>query len=52
MVAYAHDLKVEQKTVRIEHLSGFDKVTVQVTATNYKAEAISIAIQQTIPYER
>jgi len=51
MVAYAHDLKVEQKTVRIEHLSGFDRVTVQVTATNYKTEAISIAIQQTIPYE-
>jgi len=51
MVGYAHDLKVEQKTIGIEHLPGVDKVTIQVKATNYKAEGISIAIQQTIPYE-
>jgi len=51
MVAYAHDLKVEQKTVRIEHQSGLDRITVQVKATNYKSEDVSIAIQQTIPYE-
>jgi hypothetical protein len=51
MVAYAHDLKIEQKTVNIEHLSGLDKVTVQVKAMNYKAEGISITIQQTIPYQ-
>lgn len=50
MVAYAHDLKVEQKTVKIEHLSGVDKVTVQVKVTSYKEEGISITIQQTIPY--
>lgn len=51
MVAYAHDLKVEQRTINIEHLSGMDKVTIQVEATNYKSEGISITIQQTIPYE-
>lgn len=51
MVAYAHDLKVEQKTVKIEHLSGIDKITIEVKATNYKTEGTSITIQETIPYQ-
>jgi len=51
MVAYAHDLKVEQKTIDIEHLSSVDEVTIQVEATNYKSEGVSITIQQTIPYQ-
>ncbi|MGQ9513448.1 MAG: hypothetical protein ACUVTL_00065 [Thermoproteota archaeon] len=51
MVAYAHDLKVEQKMIKIEHLSGIDKITIQVKATNYKAERASITIKQTIPYK-
>jgi hypothetical protein len=49
-VGYAHDLKVLQKTTNIEHLASSDRITIQVRTTNYKTEAISITIQQYLPY--
>jgi len=50
-VGNARDVVVSEKTIKIEHLTDVDRVTLQVTASNYKTETINLTLQRWIPYQ-